>query len=298
MLTSTPETPVEFPRLSESRRLDVKKRFERTRAQAGGANTLRPRVYVSYGREAEDVVTKVLHHVKGVEFLFRRPMDGRDTEIGPSWDDWIVSSVSSSAAMLACIGPPGLVDSQQWEVKLALERGVRIIPVLVGGAGYEKLPLFLQTTQAAVIESGSPEALERTTERLARDLEYLLVERAGRPSSAVDPDDPQRGQWGESAAHDDRALTASVRAISDDYFEVTLEVAGTADKPLTGTVEFHLHPTFVPPAQTVPVVDGRAVLLLRCWGAFTVGAVADGGRTTLELDLAADTTFPQKFTAR
>jgi hypothetical protein len=48
----------------------------------------------------------------------------------------------------------------------------------------------------------------------------------------------------------------------------------------------------------VPVIERRAVLTLMCWGAFTVGAVADQGSTKLELDLSEDTRFPETFTKR
>lgn len=72
-------------------------------------------------------------------------------------------------------------------------------------------------------------------------------------------------------------------------------VDGTA---LAGNVEFHLHPTFARPMQIVPVQDGRATLKLQTWGAFTVGAVADNGRTSLELDLAQNPSFPEVFRSR
>ena len=63
-------------------------------------------------------------------------------------------------------------------------------------------------------------------------------------------------------------------------------------------MEFHLHPSLAPPVVAVKVQDGRAVLNLAAWGAFTVGALADGGQTTLELDLAEDETFPELFRSK
>jgi hypothetical protein len=89
-----------------------------------------------------------------------------------------------------------------------------------------------------------------------------------------------------------------VKSISEDYFEVTLEVRATGDETLTGDVEFHLHPTFPKPIQIVKAEKNRAVLEFLSYGAFTAGAVADHGRTTLELDLATDKRFPNVFRAR
>jgi hypothetical protein len=43
---------------------------------------------------------------------------------------------------------------------------------------------------------------------------------------------------------------------------------------------------------------GVAELSIDAWGAFTVGAVADGGLTRLELDLAEHPDFPAEFRAR
>ena len=58
-------------------------------------------------------------------------------------------------------------------------------------------------------------------------------------------------------------------------------------------VVFFLHPIFTPASQTVMPVNGEAKLTLHAWGAFTVGALADGGRVRLELDLAGvDTALP------
>jgi hypothetical protein len=72
-------------------------------------------------------------------------------------------------------------------------------------------------------------------------------------------------------------------------------LAETDSLPLTGTVDFYLHPTFSPSVRTVAVENQSAALHVTAYRAFTVGAVADDGRTKLELDLSADTSFPEKF---
>jgi hypothetical protein len=77
-----------------------------------------------------------------------------------------------------------------------------------------------------------------------------------------------------------------------------LEVSATEGPPLEDEVVFHLHPTFTKNVVHVPAKNGRARLSLGGWGAFTVGAEADGGRTTLELDLSKDESLPALFRSR
>ena len=109
-------------------------------------------------------------------------------------------------------------------------------------------------------------------------------------------DDPQKGQWGGKTTRNGRTISADVRPISDDWFDITVQVQGQT--PLTEAVTFYLHPSFVPGVQTVPPADGVAVLRLQGWGAFTIGAVADSGRTILEIDLAEVSSAPEKFRER
>ncbi len=69
-------------------------------------------------------------------------------------------------------------------------------------------------------------------------------------------------------------------------------------KPLTAPVRFFLHNTFNPDKVVVVPKQGRAELSLCVWGAFTVGAITDGGQTKLELDLAKLPGAPAKFRER
>jgi hypothetical protein len=69
--------------------------------------------------------------------------------------------------------------------------------------------------------------------------------------------------------------------------------------PLRGAVRFYLHDTFLNDRPVVSVSPaGVAELSIDAWGAFTVGAVADGGLTRLELDLAEHPDFPADFRPR
>ncbi len=112
------------------------------------------------------------------------------------------------------------------------------------------------------------------------------------PAAAITPgprqDDPWKGAFG-GAANNGRILEATVIPQSQDWevATVTLRVRSTdSEKPLTGSVQFFLHPSFGQSRPTVPIVAGEARLSLLSYGAFTAGALADGGATKLELDLS------------
>jgi hypothetical protein len=112
--------------------------------------------------------------------------------------------------------------------------------------------------------------------------------------------DPQKGRWGEKSRRNGRELRATVTALpeSADLFRVRLEVVPVNDVPITGTVVFHLHPTFSRMDPVVMAERGRATLTLAAWGAFTVGAEVDGGTTQLELDLSTLSGVPEVFANR
>lgn len=116
-------------------------------------------------------------------------------------------------------------------------------------------------------------------------------------------DDPWKGQFGGKSRNGTRRLSADVEEIlsKPGWFRLSMIVASTdqGKDPLTGEVIFYLHDSFPQPVLHVPVgPDGTAHLQLAAWGAFTVGAIADGGKTELELDLAEDPNFPALFKGR
>jgi hypothetical protein len=117
---------------------------------------------------------------------------------------------------------------------------------------------------------------------------------------AAPEDDPQKGQWGGQAENNLRRLSATVtESPIPGFYEVTLKVVSlNKDLPLKGLVKFHLHPTFQNPSPVIAAQNGEAVLQLPyVYGAFTVGAEADEGKTKLEYDLAEDKSFPKAFRA-
>jgi hypothetical protein len=117
------------------------------------------------------------------------------------------------------------------------------------------------------------------------------------PKHRLDPEDPQRGQWGGRAERNNRRLSAAITALDDGWFNVHIEVRSTdpARYPLKGLVRFHLHDTFRKPEVDVMPNKGVAVHEVNAFGPFTVGAEADGGKTQLELDLANVPNAPSAF---
>jgi hypothetical protein len=79
---------------------------------------------------------------------------------------------------------------------------------------------------------------------------------------------------------------------------VRLTVRSTSPtSPLSGVVTFYLHDSFSQPIQQVQVNGGQAELTVSSWGAFTVGAVANGEQT-MELDLSTLPEAPADWKAR
>jgi hypothetical protein len=106
--------------------------------------------------------------------------------------------------------------------------------------------------------------------------------------------DPLKGYAGGASEANSRRLTATIApAVGPDHPACLVHLAVTSTDPrkhpLNGEVVFHLHPTFTPPVRRVVADGASATLDIISWGAFTVAADADGGRTKLELDL---TTLP------
>jgi hypothetical protein len=158
----------------------------------------------------------------------------------------------------------------------------------------------LGTAVARGVGGGKSGAAETTTEARVEG-HATQAEAGGTESVPTDAADPQAGRWGGKSSGNDRRLTARVTPsrLRDDWFKVELTVESTnPERPLANSVTFHLHPSFYRSASVRPVErDGRARLELLAWGAFTVGAEADGGATQLELNLADAPGVPPAFVA-
>jgi hypothetical protein len=120
------------------------------------------------------------------------------------------------------------------------------------------------------------------------------------PPAKVNPHDPQKGQWGGLTTRNGWRLTGEVAMISEGWYGITLtvEAAPGERKALVGTVTFHLHNSFRKPVRKRQASEGRAVLELEAYGAFTVGVHIAADDTLLELDLAELEDAPKRFRER
>ena len=120
-----------------------------------------------------------------------------------------------------------------------------------------------------------------------------------------DPSDPQKGRFGGQATRDNYTLAATVNEHrrGSGWFRIALTVSGTSSAPVKGKVRFFVHDSFPRTEYSVTARNGKALLELGAYGAFTVGALVDDDRTPLELDLAKDKLtndkhVPKKFRQR
>ncbi len=209
---------------------------------------------------------------------------------GESFESASTQAAHSADLMVALISSAGVRAGLRREINLFLSLGKPILPVLLG-AGYEALPRELRGVRAIRLPAApKDEDYSALFEGIKR-----LRERSATKRLPVDPEDPQKGQWGGLAERNGRRLSASVRAVAEDWFAIQLRVESTGDRGLYGPVVFHLHPTFSESVVKVEAVSGVASLRLEAYGAFTVGVEVDAGLTALELDLSLDDSLPIEF---
>ena len=114
------------------------------------------------------------------------------------------------------------------------------------------------------------------------------------------PDDPWKGQFGGSSSSGDLALKAEVDRLKSQpgLFGVTItleaDTAEASERMEGSIVTFYLHPTFKRNKRSIVFRNGKAVLELVSYGAFTVGALTAFG-DKFELDLAGLPRAPQAF---
>ena len=117
------------------------------------------------------------------------------------------------------------------------------------------------------------------------------------PQRGQAPDDPWEGVFGGRAEVGTRKLSAKVTG-SEGWYKVELRVESTDSgrDPLRDKVQYFLHDTFANDRPLVSVnQEGVAPLTLYAYGAFTVGVLADQGKTRLELNLATLKDAPRAF---
>jgi hypothetical protein len=279
-------SPLRMPKMDESERIDVLERFRRSQRAAPTAQRF---AFVDYGRKEASAVESIV--AKLAELDMPTWLDVRDAQPGSNWGQALESARERSAVVLFFVGASGVSEQRLERLRATLSKGGRVLPVMLEGADPAKRPPEeLRHLQFTTIRLRGRKTFPEDIRELARNVGYYLRDEIPR-----DPEDPQKGRFGGSASINRRMLSATVKPIGDDYYEIVLTVQGP---DLTGNVEFHLHPTFSPSLRTVAVEDGKATLELLGWGAFTAGAIADNGKTRLELDLAQDSSFPEAFRSR
>lgn len=200
--------------------------------------------------------------------------------------------------------------------RLAMQEETAVVPIVCNGASLRELPkaLWLRAgTNLGHLRSHSSDNYSDEDSldgpvlgvALCNILEKVLkadsLHRTSSTSSRpFDPEDPNLGQFGGLAQRNGTALTAEVSSIPDrkDWWEIRLTVTAQPNSAIHGDVIFHLHPTFPEPVMKVRLRDGRAELVIRAWGAFTVGVELDEGRRLLELNLAELPGVPKEFAER
>jgi hypothetical protein len=110
------------------------------------------------------------------------------------------------------------------------------------------------------------------------------------------PDDLQKNRWGGQTSAKNFALTASVGARDAEgnfQLNIVVEDTGSPRRP-DAEVAIFLHNTFDNEIEYEPLLKGKAVLTVKTYEAFTIGAFLNDG-TQLELDLNKEIGYPPDF---
>lgn len=114
-------------------------------------------------------------------------------------------------------------------------------------------------------------------------------------------DDPQKGRFGGQSSSNGKTLSVSYKKyILPGFLKLTIRMSTDHENNLLkGNVYLFLHDSF---ADSVVVYDaeGKKEVIheVISYGAFTIGAVTDKGKTMLELDIAEQKDFPEDFRNR
>jgi hypothetical protein len=275
--------------MPEERRRDALTRFTLAGSDSGAvANDSSNGVFLSYPHTLAPLARRLVREMRARGLIVTSDMD---LTLGDEWQALLSGAIRSSLAVAALL-PEHVSDSQFAELESIRQLGRTIVPVVVGDRSPHRLPWISQLFYGRM----RPEPSDAEVAQIAGEIRNAVT-RIAASSRPIDIDDPQRGQWGGAAERDGFRLSATVKEVTAEWFEVLLTVEGTGDVPLEGPVEFYLHPTFGRSAVRVMAADNRASLQVGAYGAFTVGALVLTARVTLELDLASDPSFPPVFLA-
>lgn len=289
----------EMPPLRTDVRAELLARFQPPAPVAINSRPRSPRIYLSYAR-ADDSLRLVRQLAEEITVRFGADSVFWDEKVplGAPWQETFARELAKADVVVIAAGPRWNESAgSNQELRLALNLGKPVIPLLMQGASWKDLPPALSGRRG--VEMGDLNIAEELRSLVAQMGETFAGSAAPPPASPVEIDDPQKGQWGGQSERDGRRLSARVVAqAGSEWFGIALRVEATAEPPLEGDVEFHLHPSFHPSVVSVPARGGQAILHHPAWGAFTVGVAADGGRTRLELNLAELSDAPALFLER
>ena len=213
--------------------------------------------------------------------------------------------LAEAQVVVVVLGRKSIVDSEfQYKIREALLYGKQIVSVFVDGITSTEIIEHLGNVGIGLILKDGvyvnanfwPEDVTKLVLAVKRSLEVLQPIHYW--DSTLNREDLQKGQWGGKPESNGRRLTADIKALSETWYRIVLAVQSKDGSSLEKDVNFHLHPTFGSRINCVKPVDGKATLEIHAWGAFTVGAETDDGKTRLELDLAELESAPKSFRER
>jgi hypothetical protein len=287
-----------LPPLDRETRAQLLARYQPATPTPTTSRTRSPRVYLSYAR-ADGSLPFVRRLAAEITAQFGEPSVFWDEKVplGVSWEGTLNRELAESDVLVVAAGPKWKESTgSKQELRMALENGKPVVPLLIKGASWKDLPPELSSRRGVEFpQVHGDEEIRALVGQLTEGFARNVVNSSAAP---VEIDDPQKGQWGGLSETGGRRLSAMVVDQGNGWFLVGLTVAHVDGPPLSGEVEFHLHPSFHPSIIRVQVRDGHATLKCPAWGAFTVGAATDEGSTRLELDLAELAEAPEPFRSR
>jgi hypothetical protein len=286
-------------RMPESLRSSTLAKFTRVKERTSGLQ-----LWLTFGREDSRLAHALAHALNGrLAGRIQVSVDALAMEADTSHRS-LERLISACAGVLVLLTPSRLereyVGQSDMEIEFARRHGKRMV-VLLNGVSREQVA---SSSFARLLSEEVVEMIPNQTDEVVYLAQRLAWMFADKSSTAVqdplDPDDPQAGRWGGESSRNGRTLSARVVPVAQDagWFSIELRVEAAPDAAPLTSVEFHLHPTFTPSVVQATPSGGVATQTLFGWGAFTVGALLDEGRTSLELDLAQLPDAPTLFVER
>lgn len=216
-------------------------------------------------------------------------------------NDWYNQVSKRVSAFIMIGGEGGTYDTYL----AALNRDIPVIPVMTTGGDAARAFEELKDVSAGnhidffpesffnelVNEANAPAKAELIVKVIGQALKLKrpelreLAAEMDKQRPVIYPDDLQKGRWGGLAINNGIALSALIgKPDKENNYAVKLTVTFADKRNSAEEVAFFLHNTFEKKIRFVKVKDGKAILNIRAYEAFTVGALTEGG-FTLELDL-------------